>query len=83
MKKTLIIEQAMELYSIGLAIEKTRQEVKLISEQYGVNSPQTLKKVKEYQRLTLKFNSLEAKHIKESEKVFGISSSDNFSSLSS
>lgn len=75
MKNLTIITQAMELYSVGIDIEKEKQKLQKYVSKYGLYDPETVKQLEKVEGLTNKFDELEKKHIAATEKHAGINSS--------
>ena len=67
MSKLAIFQQAMELYSLGMEVEKEKRYLEDFIKKHGATSPRTIKQSKKIDTLLNRFTALEQKHIAETE----------------
>ena len=70
--KQAILNQAMELYRLGIEVETERSILEDYVEQCGLSAPATIEQSQKLDRLLSKFAELEKKHIGMTEQLAGI-----------
>lgn len=68
MLKQEILNQAMELYKLGIEVETERQCLSDYAERYGLSEPRTVEQAEKVQGLLNKFAELEKKHLAATER---------------
>lgn len=72
MLKQSVLNQAMELYRLGIELETERTQLANCAKLYGFSDQRTIEQYDKTQRIINQFAELEKRHIATTERIAGI-----------